>query len=129
MATSIAAASSDARTAATCAESRSWASVKSATRRKPSSCAWPPASARQPAPKVKAGLATAKDRSLSSVRVKSAWQQDMFQLRLSKVITAPGARSQGRAVGPDQIGGLFGHHDHRQVGVAGGERGHDAAID
>src|SRR5207237_8237086 len=59
-------------------ESRKVASVKSATRCSASSRACSPASARQPAPKVKVGMPTVNARSLSSVKEKSAWQHGIL---------------------------------------------------
>src|SRR5208283_1101286 len=134
------AAESDASTAATCSEWRNLASVNKPTRRKPCSRAPPPASARHPAPKVKVGMPTVKAWSLSSVSVKSAWQQGMLKPPAGKSYTAacraratPARagvwRGSGGALAQDQVGGLLRDHDDRQVGVAGGKRGHHAAID
>src|SRR5438445_3700418 len=97
------------------------ASVKSATRFKPSSRALSPASARTPAPNVKVGMATVKPRSLVSTAAKSAWQQGMMSPRW--VI-----RRSGR-VAENHIRRLFRDHDDGCVRVAGHECGHDAAID
>src|SRR6478752_1256829 len=103
------AAASEPCTVARCSELLSVLSVNSATRLSPRSCAWAPASARQPAPKVNVGIPTVNALSLSAVSAKSVWQQ---------LIESPLRTGLPRRIGiaQDQIGRFFGDHDDGHVG-------------